>query len=77
MHCVKIGVEWLFSPNTVLLDEKVTGRGAALPGAGTMTAKALSGLPLVYRTEEVVAKASELRLVDRFAQILGVTPGKD
>ena len=51
-----------------------TGYGAAAPGSGTMTAKALEGLPLVYRTEEMILKAAEMHFDKRFADILGITP---
>ncbi len=73
-NAARLFIEWLFSPNAAPLYEKVTGYGAAFPGSGTMTSKALEGLSLVYRSEEVVAKASEMKLVEKYAGILGVTP---
>jgi hypothetical protein len=54
--------------------EKVTGYGTAFPGSGTQLAKVLEGSPVVYRTEEVLLKANEAGLLDRFSKILGVTP---
>jgi iron(III) transport system substrate-binding protein len=73
-NSARLFIEWLFSPETAPIYEKITGYGAAFPGAGTVVAKAIDGLPLVYRTEDVVAKATELHLVEKFSQILGVTP---
>ncbi len=73
-NAARLFIEWLFSPQGLTLYEKITGFGSAYPGSGTRLSKALEGLPLVYRTEEVVMKTAELRLVERFAKILGVTP---
>ncbi len=73
-NAARLFIEWLFSPQGLALYEKMTGHGAAASGSGTQLSKALEGLPLVYRTEDVALKAGELNLVDRFAKILGVTP---
>ncbi len=75
-NSARLFIEWLFSPNAAPIYEKITGYGAAFSGSGTMTAKAIEGLPLAYRSEDVVAKAAELGLVEKFSQILGVTPGE-
>ena len=69
-NAARLFLEWQFSPQGLAVYEKVTGKGAASPGSGTMLAKALEGLTLVYRTEEVVLKAEEMGLDDKFAQIL-------
>jgi iron(III) transport system substrate-binding protein len=73
-NAARLFMEWLFSPNAAPLFEKVTGYGAAYAGSGTMTAKTIEGLPLVYRTEDVITKAVELGLVEKYSQILGITP---
>ncbi len=70
----RLFLEWMFSPQGLAIFEEVTGKGAPSPGSGTLVAKAIDGLPLVYWTEEVRIKGSELNLEERFAKILGVTP---
>ena len=65
--------EWFLSPQGLATIDKVTGKGVAFPGTGTRHAKALQGLDLVFRTEEIIVKAADLGLVDRFSKILGVT----
>ena len=72
-NAAKLFLEWLFSPQGLAAFEATTGKGAAFPGSGTRLAKALEGLPLVYRTEEGEIKSIELALDKRFAKLLGVT----
>ncbi len=73
-NAVRLFVEWLFSPQGMAIYEKITGYGAAYAGSGSRLAKTLEGLPLVYRTEDVVLRVIELGVIDRFAKTLGVTP---
>jgi iron(III) transport system substrate-binding protein len=73
-NSARLFVEWIFSKETAPLYEKLTGYGAAAPGTGTVLSKALEGLPLVYRTEDVVMKTAELKLDSKLAGVLGVTP---
>ncbi len=73
-NAARLYIEWLFSPPGQLLYENITGYGAAAPGSGTRLSKALEGMTLVYRTEELALKLSELKLVDKFSSILEVTP---
>jgi iron(III) transport system substrate-binding protein len=73
-NAVRLFVEWLFSPQGMAVYEKITGYGPAFSGSGSRLSKALEGLSLVYKTEEVMLKAIDLSLIDRFANILGVTP---
>jgi len=71
-NAARLFIEWVFSPQGLATLERVAGRSSASPGSGTRLSKALEGLPLVYRTEEVVMKVAELGLVDRFSKILGI-----
>ena len=45
------------------------------PGGSPLTDMLMRGLPVVFRTEEMVFKGIELNLEKRFADILGITPG--
>ena len=76
-NAANLFLEWLFSPQGLLLWDKITMNGAAFPGAGTMTSKALEGLNLIYRTEETELKTIETNAINRFAAILGVTPKEE
>ncbi len=69
--------EWLCSPLGLAAFEAATGYGAIAPGSGTRLSKALGGMTLVYRNEEVVIKVSETGLDKKFSEILGVTPGAE
>ena len=73
-NAIRLLIEWLYSPPGLLAFEKITGYGSASPGSGTHLAKALEGLSLVFRTEEVLLEADRLRLIDRFSPILGISP---
>lgn len=70
----RLFLEWMLSPQGLVVYENATKLGAAFPGAGTRVAKTLEGMTIVNRTEEVSLKAVELHLSDRFANILGVSP---
>lgn len=74
-NAARLFIEWLFSPQGLAAYERITGYGDATPGSGTELSKVLDGIPLVFRTEEVLLKAGELGLVQRFANILGIQPG--
>ena len=76
-NAARLFLEWQFSPQGLVAYEKIIGRGAAYPGSGTRVALALEGLPLVYRTEDVVFKAVEMGIEEKFTKILGITPGAD
>jgi ABC-type Fe3+ transport system substrate-binding protein len=73
-NAAKLLLEWLFSPQGILLYDKITYYGVATPGSGTRLSKALEGLPLVYRTEEGIIKSIDMGLEKRFADILGARP---
>lgn len=73
-NAIRLLIEWLYSSQGMVAFEKITGYGAAAPGSGTHLSKLLEGLPLVYRTEEVLLEADRLRLIDRFPPLLGITP---
>lgn len=68
----KLFLEWYLSPQGMDLIEKVTGKGACFPGAGTRQAKELEGATFIYKTEEILVKAKTTGLIDRFAKILGI-----
>ncbi len=71
-NATRLFVEWLFSPQGLAVYEDVTGVGSVDPASGSKISKAVAGLPLAYETEEVLAKAINLRLEERFSKILGV-----
>ena len=73
-NAIRLLIEWLYSPQGMVAFEKITGYGAAAPGSGTHLSKLLEGLPLVYRTEEMLLEADRLRLTERFPPLLGITP---
>ncbi len=73
-NAARLLLEWIFSPRGLVVYDKVTYYGAASPGSGTRLAKALEGLPLVYRTEEGEIKAVDMGLEKRFSKILGTRP---
>ena len=75
-NAARLFLEWLLSPQGLLLYEEKTRSGAAFPGTGTKTSKLVEGMPLVVRTEETLLKIQELGLDEKFAAILGVTSGK-
>ena len=71
-NAAKLFLEWLLSPQGLLIYDKITYYGAASPGSGTRISKALKGLNLVYRTEEIQLKVLELGLIERFSKALGI-----
>ena len=73
-NAARLFLEWLFSRQGLIIWDKITMKGAAFPGAGTMTSKALEGMNLVYRTEDTEFKIIESGVIKKFAQILGITP---
>lgn len=73
-NAARLFLEWFLSPQGLAACEGITGKGAAFHGAGTRQANALEGQTLIYKTEEMIVKAANLGLIDRFAKILGVTP---
>ena len=75
-NAARLFLQWALSSQGLVVWDKITLKGAAFPGAGTPTSQALKGLKLLYRTEETELKIAEAGLVDKFAQILGVTPAE-
>jgi iron(III) transport system substrate-binding protein len=73
-NAARLFLEWMFSPQGLLIYDKITSQGVALHGSGTRLAKALDGLKIVYRTEEGTIKAATMGLREKYAKILGVTP---
>lgn len=73
-NATRLFLEWFLSPQGLLTIEKVTGKGSTFLGAETQQSKALKGLELIYKSEDMQIKAGELGLIDRFSKILGVTP---
>ncbi len=67
-------MEYMFSPQGVKVFDEATGKGLVFPGSESRQAKAVEGLKIIYKTEDVVLKAGEMGLTERFAKILGVTP---
>ena len=73
-NAARLFLEWFLSPQGLSTIEKEMGKSAIFPGSGTQQAKILEGMDLIYQTEELVLKAAELGLIEKFAQILGVKP---
>jgi len=73
-NAARLWVEWLYSPQGLKAVEAITGKGLVFPGSESQQAKAVAGLNIIYKTEDVVLRAGELGLTERFANILGVTP---
>ncbi|MDP2645731.1 MAG: extracellular solute-binding protein [Desulfobacterales bacterium] len=71
-NTARLFLEWLLSPPGLIAYDKITYYGAASPGSGTRISKALQGLNLVYRTEDIQMKVLELGLIERFSKILGI-----
>lgn len=76
-NAARLFMEWFLSPQGLAVNERVTWKGAVFPGAGTRQAKLLEGFDLTFLNEDLVLKAAELGLIDKFANILGVTPKAD
>ena len=72
-NAARLFLEWVFSPQGLVTYDKITAGGSAFPGMGTRQSKAVEGLKLSVKTEEVVLKAVELGLEDKYAKILGIT----
>ena len=73
-NAARLFIEWQFSSQGLKVYEATTQQGAIFPGAGTRQAQLVEGLVLAPRTEEILQKSIELRLEERFGNILGVTP---
>jgi iron(III) transport system substrate-binding protein len=76
-NAARLFLEWILSPKGLVTSENVTAKGAVFPGAGTRQSKLVEGLDLIYLNEEILMRANELGLVEKFAQTLGVTPSAD
>ena len=69
----RLFMEWLLSPPGLQVWANITAQ--YVPNTNTQTDKLMRGLPVVFRTEEMVFKGIEMNLEKRFADILGITPG--
>ena len=71
-NAAKLFLEWLLSPQGLIIYEDITGQGAVYPGASTRQAKLVAGLNYIYRTEEGTIKSIELGLEEKLAHALGL-----
>jgi iron(III) transport system substrate-binding protein len=71
-NAARLFIEWQFSPVGLQVYGDVTQRGVVFRGAGTRQAKLVENLVLVNRTEKLEEKEEQMKLVDRFANILEV-----
>lgn len=72
-NAARLFVEWLFSPQGLKYWEEASGgMGAAFPGMGTKQSKVLEGVPLVVENEDVILQGIQMKLAEKFAQVLGI-----
>ncbi len=60
-------LEWVFSPQGLVIYEETTGMGAAFPGSGTKTAKLMEGVELIPQLSPIPAGTSK-----KFMQVMGI-----
>ena len=71
-NAAKLFLEWLLSPKGLAIHDEITAGGSAFPGMGTRQSKAIEGLKISVKDEDVVLKAFELGLEEKYAKILGI-----
>lgn len=70
----RLFLEWFFSPQGMILWEEISDKGDVSPGSGSKLAKEIKGMDRVYITEQTTIKSIEIGLIERFANILGISP---
>ncbi len=69
-NAARLFVEWFLSPDGRRVDEQFSGYGFADAGSGSKLSEILKGHTLVIRTEEVILKAVEMGLDNKFTEML-------
>jgi ABC-type Fe3+ transport system substrate-binding protein len=69
-NAARLFVEWFLSPEGRRVDEQISGYGFANAGSGSRLSEQLKGLTLVVRTEEVMLRAIEMGLDNKFAELM-------
>ncbi len=69
-NAVRLFIEWFLSSAGLHVHEQITDRGFAAPGSGSKLSEIVKGHTFVVRTEEIILKAGELGLDDKFSKIV-------
>jgi len=69
-NATRLFIEWYLSPAGRKVHEDVSGYGFASPGSGSKLSEIVKGHTFVVRTEEVILKAVEMGLDDKFSKMI-------